>query len=374
LDQSAIADGAFLRARAVPPLEKYDSEIRVVDLFCGIGGMSVGAAEACRALGLRFESALACDISASALSAYARNLNGSDTERADLQEVSSLMRGAPTPVEIRLFRNRGEIDLFLAGPPCQGHSNLNNHTRRLDPKNELYLKMARAVSQLMPRFVLIENVPAVMRDHLESVPRTAAALESQGYRVDSGIVDMSRIGVPQTRKRHVLVGIRNDQRTGFQSIEASVRAFEVNRRDLSWAIGDLVDCRRESLFDEVPGMSELTRARIDHLFEQDLFELPDDQRPECHRDGDHSYGAVYGRMKWTEPAPTITGGFFTMGRGRFVHPSRRSTITAHEAARLQFFPDWFDFSCLTTRKELASAIGNAVPPKLSYIFALELLR
>jgi DNA (cytosine-5)-methyltransferase 1 len=83
---------------------------------------------------------------------------------------------------------------------------------------------------------------------------------------------------------------------------------------------------------------------------------------------------VYGRMYPDRPAPTITSGFFTMGQGRFVHPIRRSTLTAHEAARVQFFPDWFDWSCMDTRAAISKGIGNAVPPKLSYVFALEAFR
>jgi DNA (cytosine-5)-methyltransferase 1 len=74
------------------------------------------------------------------------------------------------------------------------------------------------------------------------------------------------------------------------------------------------------------------------------------------------------------PSPTITGGFYTMGQGRFVHPARRSTLTAHEAARIQFFPDWFDWRATNTRSSISQAIGNAVPPKLSYIFGLAFLR
>jgi DNA (cytosine-5)-methyltransferase 1 len=84
---------------------------------------------------------------------------------------------------------------------------------------------------------------------------------------------------------------------------------------------------------------------------------------------------VYGRMRWEEPAPTMTGGFLTMGQGRFVHPKRRRTITAHEGARIQFIPDFFDFSSLAdSRALLTETIGNAVPPKLSYVIALELMR
>jgi DNA (cytosine-5)-methyltransferase 1 len=90
--------------------------------------------------------------------------------------------------------------------------------------------------------------------------------------------------------------------------------------------------------------------------------------------GDHSYKSVYGRLPWDRPAQTITTGFGSMGQGRFVHPKRRRTLTPHEAARLQFIPDHFRLDEVESKTALAEMIGNAVPPKLTYVFALELLR
>ena len=99
------------------------------------------------------------------------------------------------------------------------------------------------------------------------------------------------------------------------------------------------------------------------LIENDRYNLPNQMRPKCHHD-DHTYLSMYGRLDWDEPAQTITTGFGSMGQGRYVHPSRPRTITPHEAARLQTFPDFFDFGEDTTRKTWAHVIGNAVPPLL----------
>ena len=83
--------------------------------------------------------------------------------------------------------------------------------------------------------------------------------------------------------------------------------------------------------------------------------------------------SVYGRLSWDKPAQTVTRGFYSMCMGRYVHPSQRRTLTAREAARLQFFPDFFDFSGANTRTAIATLIGNAVPPKLIYPFVRELI-
>ncbi|MCS7295093.1 MAG: DNA cytosine methyltransferase, partial [Dehalococcoidia bacterium] len=145
--------------------------------------------------------------------------------------------------------------------------------------------------------------------------------------------------------------------------------------DLRWAIADLETIRSCPL--DVPAVpSPENRRRIDYLFDQDLYELPDEIRPQCHRDG-HSYPSVYGRLRWEEPSGTITTGFMSMGRGRFVHPSQRRTLTPHEAARIQGFPD--DFIFITdplhppSRSSLAKWIGDAVPPPLAYVAVLAAL-
>ena len=123
----------------------------------------------------------------------------------------------------------------------------------------------------------------------------------------------------------------------------------------------------ESLMDSVPKMSEENERRIRWLFDNDAYELADHERPKCHQDG-HTYPSVYGRLHWDEPAPTITGGFSTPGRGRFVHPLRQRVLTPHEAARVQGLPDGFDFEPETgsalTRAKLGKWIGDAVPPIL----------
>lgn len=371
-----VLDRGFLGSRAWPAVDSAASEVTVVDLFCGCGGMTLGVWEAARRSGRRLRSLLACDVSEAQLSVYAANFGEAAVRREDLSEVSSLLGSAPTPVEIRLFRPLKDqrVDFLLAGPPCQGHSNLNNHTRRRDPKNELYLKVARAAEILVPTNILIENVPGVLRDHGTAVQRTVEGLLGLGYSVHHEVVDLTKIGVAQTRKRHMLVATRAPVEQSALVFERLTASSRVATRSLSWAIADLVDREGAGIMNEVPEMAEQTRQRVDYLFDHGLYDLPDTERPDCHRTKPHSYQAVYGRMRWDLPAPTLTNGFMTVGRGRFVHPDRRRTLTPHEAARVQFFPDFFDFSPLINRKTLTEAIGNAVPPKMSMVFAQGLLR
>jgi len=111
---------------------------------------------------------------------------------------------------------------------------------------------------------------------------------------------------------------------------------------LSWAIGDLLDRDSGGIMDTSPNLTPVNLDRINYLFDKDIHDLPDEQRPDCHKNGT-TYTAVYGRMHWDRAAQTITTGFGTPGQGRYIHPTRRRLITPHEAARIQGFPDWFDF-------------------------------
>jgi DNA (cytosine-5)-methyltransferase 1 len=125
----------------------------------------------------------------------------------------------------------------------------------------------------------------------------------------------------------------------------------------------------------VPALSKENRTRINGLFENDKYELPNEERPDCHKDG-HSYSAVYGRMHWDRPSQTISTGLLTPGRGRYIHPVRQRVITRHGVARIQAFPDSFKFVVNghdPARNAITKWIGDAVPPVLGYAALLPLL-
>jgi DNA (cytosine-5)-methyltransferase 1 len=283
------------------------------------------------------------------------------------QLLDGALRTKPTAREMRVQGATGPVDVLLGGPPCQGHSDLNNHTRRSDPKNALYLRMARAAEVLRPTMVVIENVPPVQWDSSDVVGTARVALEKAGYQVDGRVVDLANVGVPQTRKRFLLIASRSNELDPVLLID-ELQAAAVERRTVRWAIGDLEDVSLDTTFDTATRMSEENARRVEYLFRHRMFDLPNSERPPCHRDNDHSYKSMYGRLRWDAPAQTITTGFGSMGQGRYVHPSRRRTLTPHEAARLQTFPDWFDFSTAQRRTQLATLIGNAVPPLLMVAF------
>ena len=374
-------DLAWLNATRPPRYRQERPEcLRLADLFCGAGGLTLGVLEAARAVGIRVEPVLGVDLEPAVERAYRANFRPASFLRSPIEgfldgdpELMGRANGSGdlTTAELDLQRRVGRIDLVVGGPPCQGHSDLNNHTRRNDPKNLLYGRMARFARVFRPRHLLIENVRGAAHDRAGIMEKTRESLHALGYRTDTGIVRGERVGVPQTRHRIFMVASLDrvpDVKgwTEMHSIE--------QRRSFDWAQTGLA--RDGSPLDVVTKLEPRTAQRIEWLFANDAHELPNERRPECHRNDHHTYRAVYGRIRGSLPAPTITTGFTVMGQGRFVHPYERRTLTPREGARLQFFPNWFSFGeeSSMTRSEVVSLIGNAVPPKMAYVLALELIR
>ncbi len=369
----AGSDQAFLRQTEPPaPLPSQARSVRTVDLFAGCGGTALGVQEACRSLGLETSVRWAIDFEAAACRVFASNFPEAEVVHGD---VTEFLAAPETPnltkIERSLQEKVGAVDLLIGGPPCQGHSDLNNFSRRNDIKNSLYLYMARAAEVFRPTHILIENVQGLPHDRTGVLERTLSSLKKCGYHTSHGLVDVSKLGVPQRRRRHIVLASRSKP---VPAVDSLVSGYFCPPRNLDWAIGDLEDIRSGSIVDIPSTPSKDNRARIDYLFNNGLYDLPNEERPPCHRDKEQTYNSVYGRLRWDAPAQTITSGFYSMCMGRYVHPSRRRTLTAHEAARLQFFPDFFRFEAAGSRTALAKMIGNAVPMKLSYALVRELLK
>lgn len=364
-------DDAWLR-RASPNPPTAEA-VTIADLFSGCGGLSVGAAEAARAVGKRAVHVLALDNNEAALQVYSDNFHEADVHHGDIFELLDGQLGeAPTRCERKLGARLEGLTLAMGGPPCQGHSDLNNHTRRDDPKNQLYLRMIRFVEVVRPEHVLVENVPGVAHDRAGVVEVARRTLGQLGYQVSTAVINASAVGAAQARRRHLLLATRNVR--PLAEVRGISDAFAAPPRAVLEVIGDIDVEPSRGAFGTPATHSQVNRARIAYLFKHDLHDLPDEQRPDCHRLRPHSYKAVYGRMYPDRPAPTITAGFGSTGQGRFVHPRLPRTLTPHEAARLQGFPDWFRFDVVQGRRALQAMIGNAVPSKLAYAAVASLLR
>ena len=360
-----------------PVATESRGQIRSLDLFCGPGGLALGFGQAARELGYEFVSEAAVDEDAGAVDIYASN---HETRQRSSRSVSALIdfqvrgqaekakfRYPPEVIADELSDLRGRVDVVLAGPPCQGHSNLNNHTRRTDRRNELYLTVPAFAIAADASMVVIENVPAVIHDRQQVVATTERLLKDNGYEVTTGRIMADRIGWPQTRQRFFLLARKGTAPLAPELVQSAIG--EPKPRSVWWAIEDLVDRGADDPMMPEVELSEENRRRIDWLFDNDEFDLPLSERPECHQAGT-TYNAVYGRLFRDKPAPTITSGFMTPGRGRYIHPTQRRTLTPREAARIQGFPDTYVFhpdrSHPSSKAQLGKWIGDAVPMPLGH--------
>ncbi len=380
-------DGALLRG-ASPRVVAGGGRgrIRVVDLFCGAGGLSLGVVQGLKALGFSPVVEFAADLDRAALDLYDRNFGPAELHHGSVDRLvdapistdgdAAAFTHKPWVRDRRLAARLAGVDVLIGGPPCQGHSNLNNHTRRFDPRNELYLSMPAVAIALDIPIVIIENVREVRVAHQRVVRQTKELFTAAGYGVFEGVLSALHLGIPQTRSRYFMVAVKGALPAADVPVRELISPLERRQRDLRWAMGDL-ESREPGGIHRAAELSSENRRRIDYLFDNDSHELPDAERPDCHKNG-HTYRSVYGRLRWDQPAGTITTGFFTPGRGRYVHPSLRRALTAHEAARIQGFPDSFHFTnedgSVPSNKTLAKVIGDAVPPPMGHAAIVAAMR
>lgn len=339
--------------------------LRYVDLFSGCGGLSYGINSSAMNLGVKAICVLAVDSKQPPLEVYKENIpheDGAIINASILDVLNINSRGRFTKKELALKAKVGTIDMLVAGPPCQGHSDLNNSTRRNDPRNGLYMACIRAVELFEPSLIVIENVPTVIHSSEGVVQNTAERLKKIGYYVRDMNIHFLDLGLPQSRRRHILVASKDEEFINSLVVPVSRRQKATLREFISG-----IQITNDGLLFKSGKLSEINNKRVDYLFDRGLFDLPDEQRPSCHKDKQHSYKSVYGRLNYDLPAQTLTSGYGSMGQGRYIHPTERRTINSREASRIQGFPDNFDFSKATKLTDLRQMIANAVPPQLTYL-------
>lgn len=358
--------------------------LRYVDLFSSVGGLSLSLSVAAISQNLIPSPLLAVDLDHAALSVYKKNFNPMlilEQSVGNLVDFHISGKGhdakfnyAPEILPESVRDLVGLVDVVLAGPPCQGHSTLNNHTRGEDKRNFFYVVTAAVIAALKPKGFIIENVPNVVNDKTFVVESSKSLLRSSGYILSEATLAADSIGWAQTRKRHFLVGTLSSSIVDLntlasQSSRSALPVSAILSRE-SRLISD-----PEIMFTD-PQMSPENIKRINWLFNNAEFDLPNSERPKCHQDG-HTYPSVYGRMRPNEPSPTLTTGFMSPGRGRFIHPYERRTIRPREAARIQGFPDTFSFEVHgqeLNRRMLSKWIGDAVPSILGFLPAFAVVQ
>jgi DNA (cytosine-5)-methyltransferase 1 len=323
--------------------------LAAVDLFSGCGGLTVGLKQA------GFQVRGAVEIDAVAAETYRDNHPEVKLWETDIRLVSG------TEILKALACERGELDLLAGCPPCQGFSTMrtkNGKKRVRDKRNDLIFDYLRLVEEILPKAVMMENVPGLAEDRRMKIFTTA--LESLGYDLNGTPVVLNAADhlVPQRRRRMILLCSR------FGKIELPPKAKK--RKTVRETIGKLPMPGRSG--DPLHDLKDEREPRIMKMIERipknggSRSELPPSMRLRCHKRFPNGFKDVYGRMRWEDVAPTITGGCINPSKGRFLHPSQNRSITLREAALLQTFPKSYRFSLSCGKYAAALMIGNALPP------------
>jgi len=319
-----------------------------IDLFCGAGGLTVGMHRS------GFVTKAAVEINTDAVKTFKLNHKQTQILDKDIREVK--------PSDIKKLLNGEPLHLLAGCPPCQGFSSVRrlNGSNVVDKRNSLILEYLRLVKSLKPVTIMMENVPGLKSYYL--FKRMIKELKGLNYRIDFEIVNVKDYGVPQRRKRLVLVGSR------LGPIEvAKGKSSKTTVRD---AIGKIepVSRTKDAVHRIFPSHSPkiMEMIKLTPKNGGSRTDLPKRFILECHlRDG-VGFNDIYGRLRWDDYSTTITGGCLNPSKGRFLHPTKNRTITAREAALLQSFPRQYKFPNNISKTSLALLIGNALPPKFSY--------
>lgn len=345
-----------------------EPELTYVDLFAGAGGLSTGLEKA------GFELVHAVEVDDDAVATFADNRPGLESE-----ELSRDIRDIDTN-EVPEIVDQNQVDLVAGGPPCQGFSEVVSPDGS-DERNHLFTHFVDWVEELQPKAALFENVRGMQSTaggkFLDAVK---TAFDDIGYEVNSRVVTSSNFGVPQLRRRLVVLATKNDQRPTHP-----LSGFETNPIEtpsVMDGIGDLPELKaneESTTYTQEPEtvLQKDFRADSDHLVHHqaanhtdELVEMishvPDGGNksdiPE-HLQPSSGYHNSYSRLKSDEPAVAITSNMSKPSSARCVHPFQDRGLTPREGARLQTFPDTYHFTggLVSIRKQ----IGNAVPPYLA---------
>lgn len=345
--------------------------LRMIDLFAGCGGITAGFI----ATG-HYTPVAAVENDLAAAATYAVNFGEDHIHWGDIEDwVSGELPAA---------------DVVVGGPPCQGFSNLGAR-RSSDPRNALWHRYVDTLATVKPRAFLLENVDrfATSDQFREVIRETRGEGRLRDYRLDHHIVRATDFGAPQLRRRVIVIGTHRD----LDKIEVPRTNIPAGQwKTVGDGIGDLephVDTTElpasttEAFGRTIFGVykspdlhitrnyADISRQRFDHIpAGGNRFNLPERLKAPCWRVHHSGSGDVMGRLHWHKPSVTIRTEFFKPEKGRYLHPDENRAITHYEAARLQGFPD--DFQWCGSKVQIARQIGNAVPVPLAEALAAHL--
>ena len=338
---------------------------QVIDLFCGVGGLTRGLLDA----GLNVIAGF--DIDPTCQYTYEHN-NGVEYHIQSVRDLNGAQLNG-------LYdQDEQNIKILVGCAPCQPFSQMRfkmGGANAQDEKYDLLLEFGRLIEETLPDVVSMENVPQIRETNIYQ--NFLTTLRNNGYFVDAQVVFCPDYGIPQTRRRFVLVASRLG--------EINIIPPTHNRADVHVAdfIRHLPPIEAGGIDDNDPlhrssNLSDINIRRIQASIPGGTWkDWPEELRCPCHRkESGQTYSSVYGRMRWEQIGPTITTQFYNYGTGRFGHPEQNRALSLREGAILQTFPENYDFIDPARNfvfNDIARHIGNAVPVRLGEVIGISII-
>lgn len=335
----------------------------VIDLFCGIGGLTNGLISSGLCVKAGYDNDPTC--------AFAYNKNNKvEFYLKNIRETSSS--------EIAKNYSKSALKVLVGCAPCQPFSTMRIKCKRknfYDEKYDLLLEFARIINEIHPIIISMENVPRIKKTKVYN--RFLNVLIKNGYQYSENIVYCPDYGIAQNRRRFVLLASKlgnidlikpthNKEKVNIKNYIYDlprIKAGEICKSDALHRSANLSDLNLKRIKLSKPGGSWL--------------DWPKKYRCKCHlKSTGKTYSSVYGRMSWDKIGPTITTEFFNYGTGRFGHPTQDRALSLREGAILQTFPKKYNFIDPSKKfvfNDIARQIGNAVPPRLGEIIGKSIM-
>lgn len=355
--------------------------MKVIDLFAGCGGFSTGFRQA------GFDISKAVEFDSSIANTYQLNHPNTKTIVADIATVDN-----------NKFFSKGEADIIIGGPPCQGFSMAGARIRGGfidDPRNYLFKHYFNVVKIVKPKIFIMENVKGLLTMSNGAIFNEIVSLfsdhnnfDGDKYYVHYKVINGLDFGIPQRRERVIIIGIKNhdfDIENLFQQTYNNILEIHPDffKRVTVWdAISNIPQPTKngECFAHAAESSYQMYLSNNANILYNNTATAHSDiaiKRMQCVKQGDnwtslneviHSvHSGAYGRLEKNGFSPTITTRFDTPSGGQFIHPIENRTITPREAARIQSFPDTFIF--YGKKSSICKQIGNAVPVKIAYFLA-----
>lgn len=342
--------------------------LKAVDFFCSGGGMSYGMQES----GIRILAGI--DFDGNCKETYEANIKGAEFIHADVFDLEE------QELEKRLSLKKHDDELILIGcSPCQFWSTINTDKTKSEKSKNLLVEFSRFVKYFRPGYVVVENVPGVLKRKEESgLNEFIEWLENNGYGTPHFKVhNVNNYGVPQNRKRFTLIASR--------IISEEIEPVQVSKKIV---VKDVLGIKngfpkiepgnqdKTDFLHTTTNITEINKKRLKKVHKDGGDRLGFANDPElqlrCFIGRDSSFKDTFGRLWWDKPAPTITTKFCSISNGRFVHPEENRGLSIREGATLQSFPLTYKFKG-TSIANIARMIGNAVPPKYAECIGTSLI-